>query len=503
MNTVSVKACQRARVVLPARALFSLSLVVFALFLALLLNVVVGDGLFRDPDTLWHIGVGRRILQTGSFPWVDHLSHTFEGHPWIARDWLSEIIFALAYEGGGWPAVAGVTVGVISLTFTLLFAELARQMRLTAALSIAMVAYTLSSIHFLARPHVLSYPVLVLWFAGLVRAVESRTSPSLILLPLMTLWANLHGSFTLGLLVGGLLAVEAIFESCPEQRLKTLLRWAAFLATAAVAGLITPYGYRSAFVTAQVFGGNEALDYINEWRAMDFSKELFGGPLIIGLLFLGFLVGVKIKPIRLIIVTMMFYMMLVHIRMVPIFALVTPLMIANSLLVQFPFLSIESQAYAQPDFFDKLLRASRPHYAVILLALIAGPSLLAFYLRGIAPRDSINPVAAVDYILHADPSGRLYNDFSFGGYLIFRDLKTFIDGRTDQLFGGGFLARTFDSASKPNDDAFLELLDEYKVSWALVRPASVQSSKLDRAPSWQRRYEDGIAVVYQRARPSE
>src|SRR5262249_33823513 len=83
-------------------------------------------------------GVGRHLLQTGSFPWADHLSHTFEGHPWVARDWLSEIIFALAYERGGWRVVAGVTAGAIALTFTLLFAELARQMRLTAALSIAM-----------------------------------------------------------------------------------------------------------------------------------------------------------------------------------------------------------------------------------------------------------------------------------------------------------------------------------------------------------------------------
>src|SRR5688572_19283903 len=130
MNTAAVETCPREQVGLPARALLSLSLVVFALFLALLF-LVAGDALLRDPDTLWHIGVGRRILQTGSFPWVDHLSHTFEGHPWIARDWLSEIIFALMYEDGGWRAVAVVTLGAIALTFTVLFAELARQMRLT------------------------------------------------------------------------------------------------------------------------------------------------------------------------------------------------------------------------------------------------------------------------------------------------------------------------------------------------------------------------------------
>jgi hypothetical protein len=503
MNTVLAEPFPQRRAALPARNLISLSLVVFAFFLALLLNALAGDGLLRDPDTLWHIGVGRRILQTGSFPWVDNLSHTFEGHAWIARDWLSDIIFALMYEVGGWRAVAGVAVGAIALTFTLLFAELARQLRLTAALSITLYAYALSSIHFLARPHILSYPVMVLWFAGLVRAVERHTAPSLVLLPLITLWANLHGSFTFGLAVGGLLGIEAILESCPKERLNTLLRWAIFLTVAAVAGLVTPYGYRSAFVTVQVFGGNEALDGIQEWQAMNFADRIFGGPLIVGLLFLGFLVGVKIKLMRLIIVTIMFYMMLVHVRMVPIFALVTPLMIAGSLRAQFPFLSVETQATTQPNFFDKLLRVARPHYALILSALIMGPSLLAFHARAIGPPDSIFPAAAVDYVLRTDPSGRLYNDFSFGGYLIFRDVKTFIDGRTDQLFGGGFLARTFESPNKPNDDEFLDLLDEYLVSSALVRPNSGQALKLDKASSWQRRYEDGIAAVYQRARPSE
>src|SRR5437016_7329341 len=105
MNTVSVGSCPRGSVVLPTRALLSLSLVVFGLLLALLLNIAPGDGLLRDPDTLWHVGVGRLILQTGSFPWVDHLSHTFEGHPWIAEQWLSQVIFALMYNVGGWSAV--------------------------------------------------------------------------------------------------------------------------------------------------------------------------------------------------------------------------------------------------------------------------------------------------------------------------------------------------------------------------------------------------------------
>ena len=201
---------------------------------------------------------------------------------------------------------------------------------------------------------------------------------------------------------------------------------------------------------------------------------------------------------RLVIVTITFYLMLVYIRMVPIFALLTPLMIASSLRAQFPLLSLESQRH--DPFLSKLLRLSRPRYALIFSGLLIGPLLLTFSARTISPHEAIYPVSAVDYIVRTDPSGRVYNDFSFGGYLIFRGVKTFIDGRSEHLFGGGFLSRTFDSPNKPNDE-FLELLDEYKVSSALVRPQSAQALKLDRTPAWQRQYADDIAVVYQRARP--
>src|SRR3954462_7555275 len=128
MNVISMEPCLQPQVPLSARALFSLSIVIFTFFLALLLNVVSDDGLLRDPDTFWHIEVGRRILLTGSFPWADEFSHTFQGHPWIAKEWLSQIIFALLYQAGGWTAVVAVSVGAVALTFALLFAELARQM---------------------------------------------------------------------------------------------------------------------------------------------------------------------------------------------------------------------------------------------------------------------------------------------------------------------------------------------------------------------------------------
>lgn len=472
----------------------SLSILVFGFISALLLAGVGSEGFLRDPDSMWHIGVGRRILESGTLPWTDELSHTFEGQRWIAKEWLSQVILALAFENGGWPTVVTITLAAIALTFTLMFFELARQLRPTAALCITMYAYALCSLHFLARPHALSYPILVLWLAGLLRAVEDRRNPSFFLLPLMVLWANLHGGFTLGLGIAGLLALEGVFTREQGDRCRALVYWAVFLAAACLASLLTPYGYHSLFVTAQVFGGNEALAYINEWRAMNFARQLFGGPLVIALVFLALLVGARISVVRLIVITVVFYMMLMHIRMVSMFALVTPLMIASSLRAQFPQLSSAARG---ADPIQRALSAFRPVHALILLLLVVSPPLLLLYARGIAPPKAISPAEAVDYIVRTDPAGRVYNDFAFNGYLIFRGVRTFIDGRTDQLFGGGFLSRVFESSNKPNDE-FLKLVDDYKVSSALVRPDSGQALKLEASAAWQKRYENGVSIVYQR-----
>src|SRR5205809_7710715 len=123
---------------------FHVSLLVFASIFALLFNVASDSSLLRDPDTLWHIAVGRRILETGSFPWVDDLSHTFAGHPWIANQWLSQIIYYLVYDAGGWRAVFATAIAAVALTYTNCIGELCRHLMPTAGVSVTTIAYALA-----------------------------------------------------------------------------------------------------------------------------------------------------------------------------------------------------------------------------------------------------------------------------------------------------------------------------------------------------------------------
>ena len=71
-------------------------------------------------------------------------------------------------------------------------------------------ALALTMPHLLARPHVLAMPVMLAWVGGLVAAADRRGAPSFWLLPLMALWANLHGGFVFGLVLIAPIALDAV-----------------------------------------------------------------------------------------------------------------------------------------------------------------------------------------------------------------------------------------------------------------------------------------------------
>src|SRR3954470_13965217 len=89
-----------------------------ALFVALAkLN---GLPLLVDPDTHWHVTVGQWILQHGAVPTVDTYSFTMTGQPWIAKEWLSQVAMALAYDIGGWGGVVVLAAAAFGVTSALL-----------------------------------------------------------------------------------------------------------------------------------------------------------------------------------------------------------------------------------------------------------------------------------------------------------------------------------------------------------------------------------------------
>ena len=145
-----------------------------------------------------------------------------------------------SYSLDRWRGVSILAALSIALAYGLLFLMLARTMRLTVAIGVAVVMMFLSFSHLHARTQLLADGLIVIWVAGLVRAVYTKTSPSWWLLPVMALWANVHGGFIVGLALTVGLAIEAIVEGPWGERRTLARRWTFFFLAAVGASCLTP-----------------------------------------------------------------------------------------------------------------------------------------------------------------------------------------------------------------------------------------------------------------------
>ncbi|MGY4242050.1 hypothetical protein ACVIIZ_003458 [Bradyrhizobium sp. USDA 4523] len=197
--------------------------------------------LLKDADIYWHIVVGQWIVDHRAVPHVDLFSFTIRGAPWITSEWLSEVLYFVAYKLAGWTGPLILAALSASFAFYLLALLLLKRLPNIPVMILLTAGIAMTSFHVFTRPHVLVFPLMVLWANALVEASEQRRAPSFAYLPLITLWANLHGSFTLGLALMGPFALEAIWTADKSARARVAVQWIRFGVLALGAACITPY----------------------------------------------------------------------------------------------------------------------------------------------------------------------------------------------------------------------------------------------------------------------
>jgi hypothetical protein len=455
-----------------------------------LLLMVLGSRLLADADTYWHIALGRLILEHHALPTGEAFSQALRGTHWVAYEWLSQIAYAAAYELGGWVAVAVLTAAAAAAAFGQLTRYLLKYLQPTPTIIAVLAALVLTSPHIMARPHVLALPLMVTWIAALIRVVDTARPPSWWLLPLMTLWTNLHGSFIFGLAMTGVIACEAIWLSPASQRRRAGKDWVVFGALTLGAACLNPYGAEMMLATFRILSLGQALSIIMEWRPQDFTK--LGSYEIIVLAGLGLALwrGVRLPPFRILMLLGVLHFSLSQSRHADLLGMLAPLFLARPLAAQFGALAATSSV-------AELRRSWLPAAAGLLLVAAATGAIAAR--NTIAPAASITPANAVKALAGVG-SGPILNDYGLGGYLDFVGIAPFIDGRTE-LYGEAFVVRYHRAVSLENLPDFLRLLDEYRIEATLLMPATPAVALLDRLPDWRRVYADDIAVVHARRAP--
>ena len=463
---------------------------VFFAMLALLLGLTVATPwrMLGDPDSQWHVAIGRWIWAHRALPHVDEFSHTFAGRPWLAKEWLSQLAYYGVFVLAGWRGVVLLACTAIAGAMAFLYAFLAARVRAIIALAIVLAACSLVFPHMVARPHVLTYPVILAWMALLVQAREAERAPPVWQAALMVLWVNMHGSFPLGVVMAGILCAEGVLLGAQGTFWSRARAWAPFMVATAVAIVMTPYGLEALLIAAKLEGNPQVLRYVLEWNPL--SLDGYGIAAVAAMLaaFAALAAEPRRNAFRILAVGLLSYMAFDHVRFVSTFALVAPMLVASALARRPAFSAAGEAGDAPPP--EAAMRA-------VCVALAAAAVGLAIWMKPM-PAPEITPDAALRAAQAAGLTGRLYNHYDFGGYLIDSEVKTFFDGRTDQLFMGDFIPTLVAALEKKDTGDFSALLARYQVSWALVPTDSVEAKRFRAMPDWRLVHDDAIAAVFAR-----
>jgi len=256
------------------------------------------DKFAADPGLGWHIETGRYVVENTSAPKSDPFLAPLS-RPWVSDQWLSDLILYLGFQHGEWAALYNLVALVFIGTFFLIvlpqtFKSSGSWIAATVA---AFFAYKISQIHFILRPVVFGFPFFAVTLFALLKwyRADLKSTPWY-LVGVFVLWANIHPSFILGLLLIGIIATARLVDYILTETSKTL-SLAGLLAAvkmptvllfvSALATLVNPYGMEL-HKSILLLGQSEFFMNLNEeWLSPNF-KETSGK---IFLLFLGSLVA--------------------------------------------------------------------------------------------------------------------------------------------------------------------------------------------------------------------
>jgi len=473
-----------------------------ALFAVALFTMAVRETL--DPDLWWHLRTGQLVLERG-IPHYDTFSFTVPDHEWITHEWLSQVFMWGVYRIGGLPGLILVFALLIALAFWLVY--LCSAGRPFLAAFVVLLAAVASAIVWGVRPQIFNL-LLTAAFVHVVERYKTKqvSQRALWLLPLLTiLWANLHSGYLLGVVLLGTYTVGEALQRWLRPADQRTLAWPAVRSLAMVTvttflvAVLNPSGPALWLYPFFTLGSQAMQTYILEWQSPDFHQSYFW-PFAV-MLFLGVISWLfsQERPVwsELLLFLGTAAAGLLSARHIPLFAVVSTPIVARHLLSAFtgsrvyPLLSGRMPEPTLTRTFAAL------NWVILLLALVAGGVWTARKISG--NEEAIRktyPVAAVDFLEQEGLTRtRGYNTYNWGGYLIWRGVPVFVDGRAD-VYGDDFLFYYLQSYRV--EDGWAQPLDDFDVDYVLMEQSSALSTLLATSQEWREIYRDDIAQVFVR-----
>jgi len=471
-------------------------------FLLVTLEFIMTRGSVLDPDIWWHLRNAEYLFQHHQLPRADMYSFTVAGHPWINHEWLAEIPYYLAWRAGGLSGISAMMFATISLIFLgLLYLSYIETRHFKAAIVACSFLTFIASVSFGPRTILFGYLYLVLLLIILQRFRQRGSAPLWLIPPLFCLWANTHGSWSLGLIVFSIITAAGFVQGSwgrvdaerwtPSQMGKLVVTGLASIA----ALFVNPFGSRLVLYPLDMaFRQKLNISHVAEWVSVDFHD--LRGKLVLALL-LSLLVSALVRRTRwrlgeIALVLFALYSGLTYIRFLFLLAIVIAPVVTKIL-----------------DFVPQYRpEADTPIINALVICLMVG-SIIYYWPRSPELQKSISeryPAEALVYLKAHPPNGNVLNFYLWGGYLGWKDreLEVFVDSRVDIFEYAGVLKDYLDLLGLEQSKA---ILDKYKIRYVLMpQPGGYSESSLtyvlEHDPEWKAIYSDKLSVFMERVDPT-
>jgi len=237
-----------------------------------------------DPGVGWHLKTGQWIAEQRAVPQVDPFLFTTVDKPWVANQWLSDLLWWNVYAFGGWALIHVTFAGLVLSVYVFgLYPLLKRYSENTFVLFLVVLAASfVGSIQWIFRPVIFTLLFLTFtlrlsyaWWECSEESFPRVAKRTLLIFPILFLiWVNFHPGFPIGGVIFGLAVVGTIFRTdcSASEKQKRAFFGIATGVLMLIATLVNPYGYRVHENILALLGNNYFMNLNLEW----FAADLYG-----------------------------------------------------------------------------------------------------------------------------------------------------------------------------------------------------------------------------------
>jgi hypothetical protein len=441
-----------------------------------------------DPDIWWHMRVGEWILQHHAVPQVELFSRELAGKPWLAYSWLFELLVVKIFYRLGLAGIVAYS-GSMILAITAAIYHLVRRLQgdFTLAVILTFVSIFCMGHLYTPRPWLLTILFFILELDILMQVRRTGQRRELLWLPfIFALWANIHIEYIYGLFILGLAWVESVaarWRAGGSAQAQTVWMSGALLASA-LATLANPFGWRIYGVVYDLVTQGGGLRQISEMQAIPFRDFL---DFLILLLALGSAAALARQRRFVLFETGLLA-----------FAC---LMSFRSMRDEWTLAIVAAAILASTIGNREKPTIQLPRFATGFAMIAAGLLMVAGFRLMHVNNDRLKaqvasalPVHAVEVVQARGYAGPLYNNFDWGGYLIWAlRMPVSIDGRTN-LYGNERMDRWIATSTAQPDWSSDTLLTSAGLVIESVKSPITQILRMD--SHFQLVYEDKLAAVF-------